>query len=57
VKIAVIGELVKGKLGNFCFGGIITERLESKDWETKEVKFIYTVKLPCNIWIQTREIY
>ena len=57
MKIFNKGEEVKGKLGKLCFGGTITERIESKDWVTKEAKYIYTVKLPCHIFIQTEEIF
>ena len=34
------------------FGGIITEKVESKDWQTQAIKYIYTIKMPCNIWVR-----
>ncbi len=57
MEIAQIGQLVRAKLGNFYFGGIVVMRTETKNWLSGEEKYTYTIKLPCAIYVETEEIF
>lgn len=51
-----IGDKVTGSLNNFCFGGVITQKVTTTDWVTKEDKHTYTVRTPANISIECEKV-